>query len=295
MFAGSTLLISMIVALFIVPGSLLASLAGTVAMVVVLSVLVATVVGPALLALIGPNLDRWRIGPAPNGKSRLMDFVHAALRRPAPVAALIGAVVLLLAAPALALKTGPPSPEQLSKSDPARRDAELIDRSIGPGWDAPFQIVATTDNGPITEPARLAALGRWQRRIAALPGVQAVIGPGQIGRPGRAAARNRQRPARLRRQDRGRSASSARSAAGWRSPPEASPSCGKASPRPAPAPACSPRDPGRRPPERWRSHTASRVAAAGSQRAVDRARRLRQGDAPTWPRPSRKPRSARCS
>ncbi len=181
MFAGSTLLISMIVALFIVPGSLLASLAGTVAMVVVLSVLVATVVGPALLVLIGPNVDRWRIGAAPTGKSRLMDFVHAALRRPAPVAALIGAVVLLLAAPALALKTGPPSPEQLSKSDPARRDAELIDRSIGPGWDAPFQIVATTDDGPITEPARLAALGRWQRRIAALPGVQAVIGPGQIG------------------------------------------------------------------------------------------------------------------
>ena len=37
-------------------------------------------------------------------------------------------------------------------------------------------------NGPITEPARLAALGRWQRRIAELPGVQAVIGPGQVGR-----------------------------------------------------------------------------------------------------------------
>ena len=181
-FAGSTLLISMIVALFIVPGSLLASLAGTVAMVVVLSVLVATAVGPALLVLIGPNVDRWRIGAAPNGKSRLMGFVHAALRRPAPVAALIGAVVLLLAAPALALKTGPPSPEQLSTSNPARRDAELIDHAIGPGWDAPFQIIATTDNGPITEPTRLANLARWQRRIAALPGVQAVIGPGQISR-----------------------------------------------------------------------------------------------------------------
>ncbi len=179
-FAGSTLLISMIVALFIVPGSLLVSLAGTVAMVVVLSVLVATVVGPAALVLIGPNIDRWRIGTAPDGRSRLMGFVHAALRRPAPVAALIGAVVLLLAAPALALKTGPPSPEQLSRNDPARRDAELIDRVIGPGWDAPFQIIATTNDGPITEPARLAALSRWQRRIAQLPGVQAVIGPGQV-------------------------------------------------------------------------------------------------------------------
>ena len=41
-FAGSTLLISMLVSIFVVPGPLLASLAGTVAMVVVLSVAVAT-------------------------------------------------------------------------------------------------------------------------------------------------------------------------------------------------------------------------------------------------------------
>ena len=46
-FAGSTLLLSMLVAFFIVPGSLLASLAATVGLVVVLSVLVATVAGPA--------------------------------------------------------------------------------------------------------------------------------------------------------------------------------------------------------------------------------------------------------
>ena len=182
MFAGSTLLISMIVALFIVPGSLLASLAGTVAMVVVAQRPRRD--GPRTGAAGADRPEHRSLADRPGAEreSRLMGFVDAALRRPAPVAALIGAVVLLLAAPALALKTGPPSPEQLSKSDPARRDAELIDHAIGPGWDAPFQIIATTDNGPITEPGRLAALGRWQRRIAALPGVQAVIGPGQIAR-----------------------------------------------------------------------------------------------------------------
>ena len=61
-FAGSTLLVSMLVSIFVVPGPLLASLAGTVAMVVVLSVGVATLVGPALLVLVGPNINRWRIG-----------------------------------------------------------------------------------------------------------------------------------------------------------------------------------------------------------------------------------------
>jgi RND superfamily putative drug exporter len=181
-FAGSTLLLSMLVSLFILPGSLLASLAGTVAMVVILSVAVATIVGPALLTLIGPNVDRWRIGPAPrpDSESRLMAIVGAALKRPAPVAALIGAVLLLLAGPALALKTGPPSPEQLAQDAPARKDAELIDNSIGPGWDAPFQVVAVNDEGPITDARSLAALNRFQKQLANLPGVQAVIGPGEI-------------------------------------------------------------------------------------------------------------------
>ncbi len=177
-FAGSTLVLSMLVSLFILPGSLLASLAGTLMMVVLLSVGVATIVGPALLVLIGTNVDRWRIGPVPNeSSSRLMRTVNAALKRPAAVAALIGGVLLLLAAPAIALKTGPPSPEQLAQDAPARQDAERIDDAIGPGWDAPFQVVAVNDDGPITDGPSLAALDEFQEQLAELPGVQAVIGP----------------------------------------------------------------------------------------------------------------------
>jgi putative drug exporter of the RND superfamily len=181
-FAGSTLLLSMIVAMFIVPGSLLASLAGTVAMVVILSVAGATLVGPALLLLIGTNIDRWRIGsaPAPTDRSRLMVVVGAALKRPAPVAALIGGIVLLLSAPALALKTSAPSPEELPKDSPARAEAELIARTIGPGWEAPFQIIATTNRGAITGSTDLAALSEFQKKLADLDGVQAVVGPAEI-------------------------------------------------------------------------------------------------------------------
>jgi putative drug exporter of the RND superfamily len=181
-FAGSTLMLSMLVAMFVVPGALLASLAATVAMVVALSVLVAVVAGPAVLTLLGPNVDRWRIGSQVNGRSRLMTTVHAALRRPAAVAALIGGVVLFLAAPAIALRTGPLSPGQLPSDDPVRQDYELITDAIGPGYDAPFVIVAATDEGAITDSERLAALDRWQRRIADYPGVLAVVGPGQVSR-----------------------------------------------------------------------------------------------------------------
>jgi RND superfamily putative drug exporter len=177
-FAGSTLLLSMLVSLLILPGSLLVSLAGTVAMVVVLSVSVATLVGPAILTLVGQNVNRWRIGtPASAERSAVIRFVTAALRRPLVAALVIGAILLALAAPAVGLKLGPPSPEQLAKDAPARVNAELIDKAIGPGWDAPFQIVATNPNGPITDPGSMAALEHFQHRVAAMRGVKVVIGP----------------------------------------------------------------------------------------------------------------------
>jgi RND superfamily putative drug exporter len=181
-FAGSTLLLSMLVSIFVVPGPLLASLAGTVAMVVVLSVAVATLIGPALLILVGHKIDRWRIGSAPSENSRLMVIVGAALKRPAAVAALIGAVVLIFAVPAIGLKTGPPSAEQLPTSAPARKDVELVARSIGSGFEAPYQVVAASSEGPITDAKSLDALDRWQQRIAKIPGVQLVIGPAQISK-----------------------------------------------------------------------------------------------------------------
>jgi RND superfamily putative drug exporter len=178
-FAGSTLFLAMLVTLFVMPGSLLLSLAGTAIVVTAISVLVAALVGPALLVAIGHNVNRWRIGGEGGGEG-VMTLVRGALRRPLAATILIGVIVLLLALPVLALKTGPPSAQQLPSSSHARQEAELIAGAIGPGWEAPFVVVAVSEKGPITEAGTLAALSRWQRRIAADPGVQAVIGPGQI-------------------------------------------------------------------------------------------------------------------
>jgi len=180
-FAGSTLFLAMLVTLFVMPGNLLLSLAGTAIVVTAISVLVAALVGPALLVLTGRNVNRWRLGGDGGGEG-LMTLVRGALSRPLVAALLIGAVVLLLAAPVLALKTGPPSAEQLPASNQARKEAELIAAAIGPGWEAPFVLVAVSEGGPITGRRSLAALTRWQHRIAADPGVQAVIGPAQVRR-----------------------------------------------------------------------------------------------------------------
>ena len=120
-FAGSTLFLAMVVAIPILPGALLVSLAGTLMVVVIISVSVATVVAPALLALLGNNVNRWRIGKsAATDRSAVMTFVDAALRRPIVAAAIIGGIVLILAVPAIGLKTGPPSTEQLPSSNDVR-------------------------------------------------------------------------------------------------------------------------------------------------------------------------------
>ncbi len=178
-FAGSTLFLAMLVTLFVMPGSLLISLAGTAIVVTGISVLVAGLVGPALLVVTGHNVNRWRIGGNGGGEG-VMTLVRGALSRPLVAVIVIGIVVLLLAAPVVALKTGPPSAEQLPTSNAARQEAELIADAIGPGWEAPFVLIAVSNNGPITEAGNLAALTRWQHRIAKDPGVQAVIGPAPL-------------------------------------------------------------------------------------------------------------------
>jgi RND superfamily putative drug exporter len=186
LFAGSTLFASMIVSVLVLPGSLLLSLAGTAILTTAISVAVANCLVPPLLLILGPSVDRWRIGRPADGRHALLGrFLAAALRRPAPVAVAIGAVLLALAAPALAIKTGPPSASQLPRSDRARVESELIARQMGSGWNAPFVLVASTDSGPITTGPDLRHLSRFQALLAAQPGVRTVIGPGQVSRRAR--------------------------------------------------------------------------------------------------------------
>jgi RND superfamily putative drug exporter len=180
-FAGSTLFLAMVVSVPILPGALLVSLAGTLMVVVILSVTVATVVAPALLALLGPNVNRWQIGRGDaTDRTAVMTFVDAALRRPIAATVVIGGIVLILAVPAFGLKTGPPSTEQLPRDNEVREDFDVVQEAIGPGYEAPFVVVAATEDGTMTERDRLDQLAKWQRRIAKDPAVQAVIGPEQV-------------------------------------------------------------------------------------------------------------------
>ncbi len=180
-FAGCTLLLAILASAALQAGSLLVSLALALAVVTGISVAISWAVVPAALLLLGENVNRWRIGGRQAKPSRVMVVVGAALRRPG-LAVVVVVPLLLLAAPALAFNTGAPGVNELGAGNPARQNAEQIDRAMGPGWDATYTVVAASENGTIADSHRLAAIAQWQRRVAAWPGVQAVIGPAAIAR-----------------------------------------------------------------------------------------------------------------
>ncbi len=182
LFAGVTLIVAVVFSAFLQPGSLLLSLATTVGVVAAISVAVSMLAVPPLLALIGERINAGRIGASKPARQRptIAAAATAALSRPAVAALLVAAPLVLLALPNVAFSTGAPGIQELSASNSARKSAETIDRVVGPGWGAPFIVVAATRSGPITTPKKLALLARWQRRIGSQPGVRAVIGPAPI-------------------------------------------------------------------------------------------------------------------
>jgi RND superfamily putative drug exporter len=178
--AGATLLAALALSAYVQPGSLLLSLATTVGVATVLSVVVAVGALPGLLTLLGPRVNAGAIGASRGSHSRVAAMAAGALRRPGLAAILIAIPLLLLAAPAIGLSTAAPGIDELPASNEARENAEAIDAAVGPGWEAPFVLLAAAREGPITTPERLALLSSWQRRIASQPGIRAVIGPAAV-------------------------------------------------------------------------------------------------------------------
>lgn len=184
MLAGATLIVALVFSAFLQPGSLLISLATATAVVTLISVAIATLAVPPVLALLGPRINAGRLGraAATPPRSRVAAWAGTALRRPAVAACLVGIPLLLLIAPNLAFTTGAPGIDELPTSNSARASAETIDAAVGPGWEAPFVVVAATETGPITTQGNLRLLADWQHRISRQPGVRAVIGPAPIAR-----------------------------------------------------------------------------------------------------------------
>jgi RND superfamily putative drug exporter len=178
-FAALVLLVAMAVAALVAPGNLLLSAAMGVVIVTGVSMLAALTLVPVLLALMGHRIEWLRFGrKRPQRTSAVARLVQPMLRRPLPVALVVGATLLAMSAPALALKTGAPDVRQLPEDTRARKDFEVVKRVLGPGWTAPFEVITVARSGTIADDGRLERLGRFQDAIARDRDVALVVGPG---------------------------------------------------------------------------------------------------------------------
>ncbi|MFJ8045547.1 MMPL family transporter [Kitasatospora sp. NPDC096147] len=173
-FAGLTVVIAL-AGLSVVNIPMLSKMGLAAAGTVVLAVLVALTLVPALLGFLGRRVlprkaRKGVVGKGDNGGARWARFV---LRR--PLAVLLGGVVGLgvLAAPALDLRMGLPGDESKPTSSTQRRAYDLLSEGFGPGFNGPLTLLVDVKGSPDPK----AATDRVAKTVAGLPGVVAVTPP----------------------------------------------------------------------------------------------------------------------
>ncbi len=182
LFAGGALILALLLASAIAPTKILTSLGIGVLLCAALAVGAAVVTMPAALVLFDRSAAIGWL--APKSLTRDWDRLVGAgawVRRRAVLAgALATAVLVALAVPVFALKTGPPDVSQLPAGNSARQAFEQVARTMGPGWPTPYNMIVVSPSGPITTAATLAKLDTFQEQIARDPAVASVAGPGAL-------------------------------------------------------------------------------------------------------------------
>ncbi|MGO9961570.1 MAG: MMPL family transporter, partial [Solirubrobacteraceae bacterium] len=180
---GSAIVLALAIVAIVGPTQLMVSLGAGALTCAAFATGGAVVVMPAALVLLGRRIDALSFpAPAPLARlwSRLLDGGNTVTRH--AVVAGFAATVLLaaIAVPAFALKSGPESITQLPATSKARIAFEQISRVMGPGWATPYNVIMVANNRPITTPALLARIDRFEQQIARNTTVDSVQGPGSI-------------------------------------------------------------------------------------------------------------------
>jgi RND superfamily putative drug exporter len=148
--------------------------------VVALSALAALTLLPAVLSVIGTRIDALavrRLDASPSGQGRWATLARWVMAR--PVLVMIPTLTLLVALgmPFLSVRLNAPDATILPASVPSRAAYDLLARQFGEGEFAPLEVAVRT-KGPVTNPANVAALFEWSRRLAAdqrIVGVDSLV------------------------------------------------------------------------------------------------------------------------
>jgi uncharacterized membrane protein YdfJ with MMPL/SSD domain len=182
LFSGTTFVIAMF-GMFIVPSSIMRSLAVGAILVGIVSVVASATLLPALLGVLGDRVDSLRIPivgrrsvEAANPEGRFWGaIVHSVLRRPWLAAGLSVALLLAAASPIFGMHIGTSGPTLLPTRFEARQGFEALNRYFPRMTADPVEIVVAKG---ATQPTAEQALARLRTTLASDP----RFGRGQIER-----------------------------------------------------------------------------------------------------------------
>ncbi|HEY4227615.1 MAG TPA: MMPL family transporter [Candidatus Limnocylindrales bacterium] len=146
------------------------------AVVVAFAVMAAMTLLPAVLAIVGVNLERFRVRrvrPKATDLGAWSRLAWAVMRRPIAVLVPVLAVLLILGTPFLHVQFNAPDARILPEDAPSRSAFDLLTTEFGPGPFAPI-VLAVRTTGPAIDSANLEQLYDYSRRLAADPRISRV-------------------------------------------------------------------------------------------------------------------------
>jgi putative drug exporter of the RND superfamily len=171
LFAGCTVIIALLGLIALGLGSL-RGVAIAVAVTVLMTMLAAVTLLPALLAIMGRRIDRAVLRRA--GRRRRPEGAHWAMwsvlvqRRPWAMLLAAGAVLVALSAPALGMRLGFADAGNDARSTTSRQAYDLLAKGFGAGFNGPLLVVVEGDGQ---------AASALQHAAAATPGVATATAP----------------------------------------------------------------------------------------------------------------------
>ncbi|MBV9543949.1 MAG: MMPL family transporter [Chloroflexi bacterium] len=181
LFSGATVMIGLLALLtFDITAPRSMGMAG--ALVVLLSVLAALTLLPAILAVLGARIDAVSIGPLAAAAARTGDgegfwarLARLVMRRPIQVLVPLLVLLIGLGVPFLRVEFGAPDASILPTDVQSRHGFDLLRTHWGEGELSPVLLVfQTTDGQPVLQPQRVAALADFMRRVQSSPTVSRV-------------------------------------------------------------------------------------------------------------------------
>ncbi len=177
--AGCGLIVAMVVSSLILPGVAVRSVAIAVIVATLLSMISAICVTPALLAVLGDNLERWSLRRRARTEGAALRWSKRIASRPRAVVAITLALVVLSSL-AFNLDSAATNLALLPSGNGGRQQLEEVEEALGPGWAAPTEVIMNGRGEPVTTAERLRALAAFQRRVEADPGVESMAGFARI-------------------------------------------------------------------------------------------------------------------